>query len=262
MEAEVGINGFNLFVAISLFLSHLTTDFILQPTLWVEKKREFGLKSKYFWFHISLSALVPYVIIHNWNFWMIPAGIFISHAVIDYWKITRENKIAKSNAKNKKIKTTTHLFIIDQVLHVIVLIGLFLFITDIKISVLLRGVSCSDWLYILINITSILLLLSPSGILIGSLTEQFRKELNADDSLRKAGMYIGVFERLLVFAFVLLGQYGGIGFLLASKSILRIARDEEEAGRKKTEYVLIGTLISFSIAIVIGLFAKYLLQKI
>lgn len=262
MEAEVGINAYYFFIAISLVLSHLTTDFLLQPTLWVEKKRELGMKSKYFWFHIFLSALVPYVIIHQWNLWVIPVGIFITHAIIDYWKISRENRIVKTNAKAKNIRTTTHLFIIDQVFHLIVLIGLFFYITDIKLLALIKEIPCSDWLFILIIITSVIFLLSPSGILIGSLTEQFRKELKGNDSLRKAGMYIGIFERLLVFIFVLLGQYGGIGFLLASKSILRIARDEEEEGRKKTEYVLIGTLISFSIALVIGLFAKYLLQKI
>lgn len=262
METEILNNEYYLFIAISLILSHLITDFILQPTVWVEKKREFGFRTKYFWLHVFLSALVPYIIVHQWNLWLLPVVIFVTHTIIDYWKISREKRNAELNDVAKNLKSTTHLFIIDQVLHLLVLVGLFFFITDIKLFTLIDGITCSDSLFALIIITSVILLLSPSGIMIGSLTEQFRKELNDNDSLRKAGMYIGVFERLLVFVFVILGQYGGIGFLLASKSILRIARGEEKEGRKKTEYVLIGTLISFTIALIVGLIAKYLLESI
>jgi hypothetical protein len=60
---------------------------------------------------------------------------------------------------------------------------------------------------------------------------------------------------------VLLGQYAAIGFLIAAKSVLRISKDGEKDARKKTEYVLIGTLISFTTAILIGLLANYIISK-
>lgn len=48
---------------------------------------------------------------------------------------------------------------------------------------------------------------------------------------------------------VMLHQYTAIGFIIAAKSILRY--NESKTG--KTEYVLIGTLLSFSIALMIGI---------
>ena len=91
--------------------------------------------------------------------------------------------------------------------------------------------------------------------------ESFRNKFNSKDSLENAGTYIGIFERLLVFIFIIINQFGAVGFLLASKSILRISKDSDEEGRKKTEYVLVGTLISFFIAILIGLTTKWLIKN-
>lgn len=51
------------------------------------------------------------------------------------------------------------------------------------------------------------------------------------EPLYKAGRWIGILERLLVFVFVLLGQYAAIGFLLAAKSIFRFG-DLREAKTK------------------------------
>ena len=76
------------------------------------------------------------------------------------------------------------------------------------------------------------------------------------DSLDKAGMYIGMFERVLVLIFVLTDQFEAIGFLIAAKSILRFSDRTEHKPRKQTEYVLIGTLISFTVTIVLGLLMK------
>jgi hypothetical protein len=54
-------------------------------------------------------------------------------------------------------------------------------------------------------------------------------------------------ERLLAFVLVLLGQFTAIGFIIAAKSVLRYGDRTP-----KTEYVLIGTLLSFGIAFALG----------
>jgi len=108
-------------------------------------------------------------------------------------------------------------------------------------------------------ITALIFITQPAGIIIGQLTKSFRNELGASDGLDKAGQYIGITERLLVFIFALMGQFSAIGFLIAAKSVLRIAKDGETEGRKKTEYVLIGTLISFTLAILTALLVKKLI---
>jgi hypothetical protein len=71
--------------------------------------------------------------------------------------------------------------------------------------------------------------------------------------LPNAGKYIGILERLLVFTFVVLGHWEAIGFLVAAKSVFRFGDLKESGNRKLTEYILIGTLLSFGIAVVAGI---------
>ncbi|NOY76823.1 MAG: hypothetical protein GXO76_03015 [Calditrichaeota bacterium] len=72
--------------------------------------------------------------------------------------------------------------------------------------------------------------------------------------LKGVSRYIGWVERFFILTLVLVGSYAGIGFVLAAKSILRLGKEE-----KFIEYVLLGTMLSFSLALVIGLFLRYLL---
>jgi hypothetical protein len=68
------------------------------------------------------------------------------------------------------------------------------------------------------------------------------------------GRVIGLLERALIYAFVLSGQYGAIGFTLAAKGFTRF---KEMENRGFAEYVLIGTLLSSSIAMAIGAWVKF-----
>jgi nucleoside permease NupC len=80
-----------------------------------------------------------------------------------------------------------------------------------------------------------------------------------NEGLERAGRLIGVLERILVLIFILFDQFSAIGLLLASKSILRISREDDKEARTKTEYVLVGTLLSFLAATAIGIVAKTLI---
>ena len=60
-----------------------------------------------------------------------------------------------------------------------------------------------------------------------------------------------------VFYFVVSVNFEAIGFLLAAKSIFRFGDLKEAKDRKLTEYVLIGTLLSFGIALLTGILVKY-----
>jgi len=72
-------------------------------------------------------------------------------------------------------------------------------------------------------------------------------------SLESAGKLIGMLERVLVFVFIYMGRWEGVGFLLAAKSVFRFGDLKDAHSMKLTEYVLIGTLLSFGIAIVTGI---------
>ena len=67
------------------------------------------------------------------------------------------------------------------------------------------------------------------------------------------GRVIGLLERVLIYAFVLSGQFGAIGFTLAAKGFTRF---KELENRGFAEYVLIGTLLSSSIAMAAGVWIK------
>ena len=74
-----------------------------------------------------------------------------------------------------------------------------------------------------------------------------------NESLKDAGKYIGVLERLLVFIFILAGHWEAVGFLITAKSVFRFGDLTASKERKLTEYILIGTLISFGIAVTVSL---------
>ncbi|HLR77030.1 MAG TPA: hypothetical protein VK106_05175, partial [Balneolaceae bacterium] len=114
-----------------------------------------------------------------------------------------------------------------------------------------------------IILSSYLLVMRPIGFFIEKLTFRWNTELNSLDSfdgLNNAGTWIGYLERLIILTFILFGHYGAIGFLIAAKSIFRFnGRVHTERDRKMTEYVLIGTLLSFTLAIFTGIVARALL---
>jgi hypothetical protein len=101
-----------------------------------------------------------------------------------------------------------------------------------------------------VTVTALLLVTRPAGFAIGMLTKGFREQLGdaKDGSLERAGTWIGVLERVLIFFFVLIDQYEAIGLLVAAKSIIRLKEGQQKMG----EYVLIGTLLSILVAIAAG----------
>ena len=68
--------------------------------------------------------------------------------------------------------------------------------------------------------------------------------------------------RLFVLVFVLNDHWEAVGFLLAAKSVFRFGNLKESHDRKLTEYVLIGTLLSFGIALVVALLIARLLPLV
>jgi len=89
-----------------------------------------------------------------------------------------------------------------------------------------------------------------SGFLVGKVAERLISQNKLEvDGLKGGGKLIGQLERALIFLLVLIGQPAGIGFLVAAKSILRFKESEEQ---KLAEYVLIGTLLSFGLAIALS----------
>ena len=72
------------------------------------------------------------------------------------------------------------------------------------------------------------------------------------------GKVIGILERLLILTACYTGQFSLIPMLLASKSIVRFPEISKDGAKSYAEYFLIGTLLSFFLAIMTGtLLTKY-----
>ncbi len=115
--------------------------------------------------------------------------------------------------------------------------------------------------HVLVIVTGYLIVIYPVGFLIGKATQRWQEEIAKEGertSLEKAGRYIGIFERILVLTFILSDNFSAIGFLIAAKSILRFSDKNKSGARKQTEYVLIGTLMSFALTIIIGFLMRVL----
>ncbi|WP_117880375.1 DUF3307 domain-containing protein [Aureibaculum luteum] len=239
----------NILIILQLLLAHVLTDFVFQNTKMVKHKRNYKGKSWYLYAHSLLAGVLTYIILQDWNQFLIPIVIVITHFFIDLWKLHQK----KDNLKY---------FIIDQILHLMILVIAWLYLINGFSEVLPAIATFFTSTQALAIFTGYLIVIFPVGFIIGKATERWQKEISneeAQSSLNKAGRYIGIFERILVLTFILINNFAAIGFLIGAKSILRFS--DTKGARKQTEYVLIGTLMSFAICIIIGLAIRYLVFK-
>lgn len=233
-------------VFFKLLLAHLVGDFFLQSTKAVNAKEYRKIFSAYLYIHCLIHMALVSFIVWNIHFWPYALMIGFSHFAID---------LAKLYLQGKKWKVES--FLIDQFLHIAVLMVVAFVYTNTAFS--FAFLSNSQWLLL---ITCILFLTSPCSIFIkiaiSKWSPQSLEETKVNGSLQNAGKWIGNIERLLIFLFVIIGKFEAIGFLLAAKSIFRFGDLKQGEDRRLTEYVLIGTLLSFGIAIMVGLLYNHL----
>ncbi|MEL7591685.1 MAG: hypothetical protein AAGU17_10390 [Anaerolineaceae bacterium] len=123
------------------------------------------------------------------------------------------------------------------------------------------------WKVLIIMLGAVLITL-PVGALIDWLLKPFQKQMNKRfrpnslrpvSGLKEGGRIIGYLERLLIYVFILSGQFAGVGFLVAAKSIFRFGELKDSENRKQAEYIIIGTFTSFLLAILVSLGVQALL---
>jgi hypothetical protein len=146
------------------------------------------------------------------------------------------------------------MFGLDQLLHLCVIGGVIYYHTGHKID--FWSIYSTE---LLLAILALLMVTSVSSVVVKTVMSKWKlEEDKSEDSLESAGKYIGILERLFVFGFILLHQWSAIGLLIAAKSVFRFSDLSRAKDRKLTEYILIGTLISFGLAILIGLCVQYM----
>jgi hypothetical protein len=227
--------------------AHLLGDFVFQTRAMVRHKQRLKARSWMLYLHCAIHGILVYLFVPSWHMWTIPLLVMFTHFLIDLWKLNQPEGVIY--------------FIVDQFLHLLVLFGLWcLFVAP-------SGWLPKNWVNIMHSqadwaiASGYLLVTFPLSLLLAGATQRWRREaeetgMRSSISLNEAGKWIGIFERLLVFTFVIVGHFEGIGFLIAAKSILRFNDIKGHEARKEAEYILIGTLMSFALSIMIGLIVR------
>ncbi|SFB40850.1 DUF3307 domain-containing protein [Algoriphagus aquimarinus] len=229
-----------MLILIKLILAHIIGDFLLQPTTWVKEKEKLKATSPKLYLHVLIHGALVALLLWDLSLWPIVLAITILHLLIDLIKLYAQ-----------KPKTKTTWFIADQAMHLLSIMIIWAVFTEVSVNWLLVFQDPA----VLGLITIVLFLTQPTSIILSTLLKKWADSIPSqpDQSLQDAGKYIGILERLFVFSFIATGHWEAVGFLLAAKSVFRFGDLKKSKERKLTEYILIGTLLSFGTAMLAGI---------
>ena len=245
---------FRAFLAI--YLAHLLTDFVFQTHRLLEQKR----RGKFFaYFLHGLTHYLSAIILVS--FFLAGSGLSLrAHVVILALTLTHLLlDLAKIRLTQKALLNDGAVaYISDQLLHFVsVACAAWLFSPGLPFAdvgaLLDRGRAIpSKLLFVPVIYVGVIF---GGGYLIRALTRPLAKSINLEqpekggEPMQNAGLYIGWLERFLLLTALLLQSPGTAGLILAAKAI---ARYPEFKSEHFAEYFLIGTLLSFSIAVLGG----------
>lgn len=259
-------------VVLLLVLAHLAGDFLFQSDAEVEAKRAGRIAAH--GQHAAVHAALAYVCMGVWTEWWLAIVIGLSHGVIDLMKeaIVRQMGRAGEPPRGRR----AFVFVTDQLLHLAVIVAAviiaaeFLLIDPAAVPIWIEWFG-AEAMTICLALIGLIVTTGLGAVVIGFGTEPYLEHLKAaarreaemesDADVRrgfpKGGRIIGLLERALVFLFVITGNMTGVGFLVAAKSVFRFGEIREPTQRKEAEYIIIGTLMSFTWAI----FAAWLTRE-
>lgn len=215
-----------------LLLAHLVADFVLQSNRICKDKAEKKWKSPYHYEHAAIVFGLSWLVTWDIRYWWCALAIGVLHFLIDMWKSYREDKVTW--------------FVADQLLHVVVIVGVALMWCSMNDWSMPFGISAKHVALVI----AILICWKPANIFIKLMLKHYSVNMPEEKPGGfNAGALIGNIERWLILTFVLMQHYEALGLLIAAKSIIRFS----EKDTAKTEYVLAGTLMSIFIAVMAGL---------
>ncbi|GAB3657904.1 DUF3307 domain-containing protein [Echinicola sediminis] len=223
-------------------MAHTLADFFFQNDRLAQQKNELGFRSPFLKWHVLIVFVLSWALSFQLYFVYGALVIALTHFIIDGLK----TRINQSRLLGR------YAFFIDQGLHLLVLVAVVLVYVDF--------LGIYPWITfrissgILIVIFAYMACLKPSNIFIKEVFKSYDINVPGSGDLPNAGKLIGVLERILVLTFILMHEFQAVGFLIAAKSILRFKNDDS----LKAEYVLIGTLLSFGLAVLMGIVAGFL----
>lgn len=239
-----------MLIFLKLFLAHITADFLFQPGKLVGLKAQSGLWTM---LHAGVFCLVALVLFSTQLSAAVIAAILaagILHYLIDA-------------AKARYFSESAVIFLADQMLHMLVLVAAALYLEGTPIGSITQALAGGlESPRFLIVVASLILVTAGGSVVVSVVMRSFMRNLPPGTDIggiKSAGTYIGIFERLIVLALTLTGNFTGIGIVFAAKSVIRFPEANSE--KHFAEYFLIGTLTSFTIALATGLIARYIISN-
>lgn len=226
-----------------LLTAHLLGDFVFQTNQMVANKQ----KPWVLLLHALIVAVLSAFFVGTVDYAI--GLIFVSHLLFDFIKV-------------RFFPDTLRSFLCDQLLHLLVIaVATGMLAPDYFRPFFLGECSfelISTFIYPgCVFISATVLIIPVGGLIISKATSRFSEEVGDSlDGLTDGGKIIGYLERALVLLFILVAHPGGIGFLVAAKSILRFGDIKDPGQRKVTEYIIIGTFLSFGWALLVSILAK------
>lgn len=241
-----------LLILLKLLAAHLLADFLFQPRSWIRDKRKHGHTSVSLYKHAGVVLILTWLFLQDWKHVGLPLFIALTHLGIDRWKARQKDSL--------------RYFLLDQFLHLAMMLLGWYWYSQIDWSAIVQTLSMLDRVDLYLVLTGYLIAIWPFGYIIALATDRWKEDLSQGkeprlSGLPDAGMWIGRAERFLILTFILLNQYSAIGFLIAAKSVFRFSgKLETNRDRKEAEYILIGTLLSFALAVALGIGVRALLR--
>jgi len=239
-------------LGLALFAAHLSEDFILRG----ERAADSGRRPGPLALHAARRAALAYILAGRWTQWPAPVTVFCVQGAIDlFTERTDRRGIGK--------------FLGGQALHLaaVVLIaagfggGAALgFWIDRFGSTVTRILVAACGGTICVRVAAVVV-----GFWVQPYLDEIRRSRPSDSEadyrgLKSGGRVIGQWERGLIFLFVLMGQPGAVGFLIAAKSVFRFGELSDRHNRMEAEYITIGTLMSFGLAVAVAELTRRILR--
>lgn len=230
----------------ALLAAHLLADFVFQTRWMIDNKRIPWVMGA----HVAIVALLSFLLLGRWS-GSVLAIVAITHAVMDC-------------IKTYALADDAAAFLADQGVHLLVIGAASLLFPDTATHGWWPRLSHagSPMYWAGVNLVSgIVAGLPGGGVLIRKITEPLTAQIAEDaassiEGLRHAGVYIGWLERGLVMLLILINQPAGVGFLITAKSILRFGDVKDSQARKATEYIIIGTFMSFGWGLLVAVLTQ------
>lgn len=226
-----------------LLIAHLVGDFILFRNNRLKEKGKHLWRSKRLLLHSLVHFVLAWTAQFDVRYWFYAMVIGVSHylgEIVIRILLPRRPQWA---------------FVADQLFHILLIFGIAIAISNQSFSPSYVTEFRISW----IRVAGLVAVTFPAGKFIEIFLSQWPPTKSAEKirGLVNAGQWIGILERVLIFIFITTAHWEGIGFLLTAKSVFRFGDLSNAKDVSLTEYILVGTLMSFCLAIGAGLIVNY-----